>query len=129
MPAARRRGADVYVILGTITVKPEHLDDFLRHVREHAAASGREPGCARYDVLQDVDDPLTVCLYEVFRTEADLTHHRQQPHYRRWMALSRDWRDRTTSSRRVLRNVHPGDEGFVGRSRASRAGRPKAVGR
>jgi (4S)-4-hydroxy-5-phosphonooxypentane-2,3-dione isomerase len=102
----------VYVILGTITVRPEHLEEFLVHVREHAAASAREPGCVRYDVLQDTSDPLIVCLYEVFRREADLEVHHQQPHYQRWMALSRDWRDRSSYSRRVLRNVYPADEGF-----------------
>lgn len=112
MRAERLQAADVYVVLGTITVRPEHLETFLLHVREHAEASAREPGCVRYDVLQDTSDPLTVCLYEVFRSEADLEIHRQQPHYQRWMALSRDWRDHTRYTRRVMRYVHPSDEEF-----------------
>ena len=106
----------MYVILGTIKVKAEHLATFLVHVRVHAEASGREPGCVRYDVLQDVDDPQTICLYEVFRSEQALHAHHQQDYYKAWMAMSHDWRERTTYSRRVLRNIHPDDRDFEIRS-------------
>jgi autoinducer 2-degrading protein len=92
----------VYVVLGTIKVKPPHLAEFLLHVRAHAASSLSEPGCIRYDVLQDRDDPSTVCLYEVFRTEEDLHVHHAQPYYRQWMDMSRDWRDPSVYSRRVM---------------------------
>ena len=74
----------------------------MEEVRAHARRSLREPGCLRFDVLQDRDDPLTICLYEVFRSEADLDFHRAQDYYKRWMELSRDWRDRSSYSRRVL---------------------------
>lgn len=106
----------MYAILGTIRVKPEHLDDFVRHVVDHAARSLDEPGCLRYDVLQDAGDPLTICLYEVFRSEADLDVHHEQEHYHAWMALSREWRDRASYSRRVLRTLHPGDDTWAVRS-------------
>jgi autoinducer 2-degrading protein len=97
----------VFVVLGTISVKADHLDDFLHHVRAHAARSRHEPGCLRYDVLQDRDDPHTVCLYEVFRTEADLELHHGQDYYREWMAMSRDWRDPARYNRRVLTLINP----------------------
>lgn len=99
----------MYAILGTIKVKPEHLTAFIRHVREHAANSRREAGCLRYDVLQDASDPHTICLYEVFRCEADLRVHQSQDYYARWMAMSRDWRDHSGSRRRVLRTLDPPD--------------------
>jgi quinol monooxygenase YgiN len=96
----------VYAILGIIKVKPEHLTEFVESVREHARRSVREPGCVRFDVLQDTDDPHTICLYEVFRSEADLAAHRAHDYYRRWMELSRDWRDTASYSRRVLSHVY-----------------------
>jgi autoinducer 2-degrading protein len=99
----------MHIVLGTIKVKEEHLESFLENVRVHAAASAREPGCVRYEVLQDAADPTTVCLFEVFRSEADLEVHHGQDHYRRWMSMSRDWRDRSQYARRVLRNVFPAD--------------------
>jgi (4S)-4-hydroxy-5-phosphonooxypentane-2,3-dione isomerase len=69
----------------------------------------QEAGCLRFDVLQDSDDPSTICLYEVFRTEEDLAIHRAQAYYKRWMEISREWRDPSGGSRRVLRNIHPAD--------------------
>jgi autoinducer 2-degrading protein len=104
----------MYAILGTIRVLPAHLEEFLVHVRRHAARSLTEPGCVRFDVLQDRDDPLTVCLYEVFREEADLETHRTHGYYRQWMEMSRPWRDVAAGSRRVLTNIHPPDEAFGG---------------
>jgi autoinducer 2-degrading protein len=104
----------MYVVLGTIKVKAEHLAEFIDNVREHAANSRREAGCVRYDVLQDLDDPQTICLYEVFRSEADVDTHHQQDYYKRWMALSSNWRDSSSYRRRVLKNVYPEDSAWVG---------------
>ncbi len=103
----------MYAILGTIRVLAPHLDEFLAHVRRHAAHSLQEPGCLRFDVLQDRQDPLTICLYEVFRSEADLDAHRARDYYRRWMDMSREWRDPAAGSRRVLDHVFPTDEAWL----------------
>jgi (4S)-4-hydroxy-5-phosphonooxypentane-2,3-dione isomerase len=97
----------MFAILGIIKVKAEHLEAFVAEVRLHAERSLGEPGCLRFDVLQDVGDPQTICLYEVFRSDADLNAHRDQDYYRRWMGMSREWRDHTAYSRRVLRPLHP----------------------
>ena len=99
----------MYAILGIIKVKPEHLTEFIEQVRQHAQRSVREPGCLRFDVLQDTTDPETICLYEVFRSEADLDAHRAREYYAEWMEMSRGWRDRSVYTRRVLRNIHPTD--------------------
>lgn len=99
----------MHIVLGIIKVKPQHLDEFLENVCRHAANSLLEPGCVRYDVLQDQNDPTTVCLYEMFRSEADLDFHHAQDYYTAWMAASRDWRDGSSYTRRVLRNVCPED--------------------
>jgi len=97
----------MYAILGIIKVKAEHLGEFVEEARLHAARSLGEPGCLRFDVLQDTADPQTICLYEVFRAEADLDAHRRHDYYRRWMEMSRGWRDGAEYSRRVLRPIHP----------------------
>lgn len=106
----------MYVIFGVIKVRAEHLQEFIEEVREHARRSRAETGCVRFDVLQDPSSPETICLYEAFRSESDLEVHRSQPYYAHWMALSRDWRDSTAYSRRVLRNLDPPDEEWTPRS-------------
>lgn len=103
----------MYVVIGTIRVKAEHLGDFVEQVREHASKSRREPGCLVYDVLQDRDDRQTICLYEVFRSEADLHRHHEQAHYKQWMEVSRDWRDHSAYGRRVLDRIFPPDDGVA----------------
>ncbi len=92
----------MYAVLNIIKVKPEHVKAFVENVRNHANNSLKEPGCLCFDVLQDIEDPQTICLYEVFRSEGDLEKHREQDYYKRWMTMSRDWRDASASSRRVL---------------------------
>jgi quinol monooxygenase YgiN len=54
-------------------------------------------------------------LYEVFRSEADLEAHQQQHYYKRWMAMSRDWRDSSSRSRRVLHHIYPPDDEWLSR--------------
>jgi autoinducer 2-degrading protein len=100
----------MYAVLGIIKIKREHLQDFVENVKRHARRSIREPGCLRFDVLQDRRDPHTICLYEVFRTEADLNVHHEQDYYKRWMEISRDWRDTSSYSRLVLDNIYPPDD-------------------
>ena len=96
----------VYTVLNTIKVKPEHLKDFVENARKHAKNSLGEPGCLRFEVLQDTKETQTICLYEVFRSEADLDKHREHDYYKRWMVMSRDWRDASSSSRRVLDRIY-----------------------
>jgi quinol monooxygenase YgiN len=50
-----------------------------------------EPGCYRFDVLQDSDDPNTIYLYEVYRDRAAFEEHQKAPHYLRWRDTVKDW--------------------------------------
>ena len=50
-----------------IHVKPECLDEFRRVTVENARNSVQEPGIARFDVLQQADDPSRFVLVEVYR--------------------------------------------------------------
>jgi autoinducer 2-degrading protein len=96
----------MYAILNIIRVRQEYLDQFLDGVRRHAQNSDAEPGCVRYEVLQDVSDPQVVCLYEVFRDEAAFRAHLEYDYYKDWMARSRDWRHSEQRIRHVLDYVY-----------------------
>src|SRR5438876_525860 len=100
----------MYTVLNIIKVRPEHLKEFIENVRNHAKNSVDEPGCLRFDVLQDLEDSQTICLYEVFGSQAELETHRKQDYYKRWIAMSRDWREISSSSRRVLHHIYPPDD-------------------
>ena len=73
----------MHVVVGTHKIKPEHLEEYLASMRAYAAVCAAEPGCVRYEVLQDRSDPTVVRLYEVFRdAEAFAVHQRAKHHGR-----------------------------------------------
>jgi len=67
-----------------VRVRPERVDDFLAATLLNAAASAREPGVLRFDVIQDRADPTHVVLVEVYRDEAAPAAHKQTSHYATW---------------------------------------------
>ena len=43
-----------------------------------------EPGCLRFDVIQDAGDPNRIWLYEVYVDEAAFQEHLKAPHFIKW---------------------------------------------
>ncbi|MDA0799538.1 MAG: putative quinol monooxygenase [Chloroflexi bacterium] len=101
----------MYIVFSTNKIKAEHLDEFLAQVRVHAANSNAEPGCVRYDVMQDTTDPQTVCLQEVFLNEDAFHAHQANDFYKDWMARSKDWRHAEYRVRHVLDYVFRSEDG------------------
>jgi len=100
----------MYVIFNRIKVREDCLDKFITGVRLYARNSSAEPGCVRYEVLQDVADPQTVCLYEVFRDEAAFRQHLTYDYYKEWMDNSKDWLHSEDHIRHVLDYVFGPDD-------------------
>jgi len=72
-----------------VKVKAERRGDFLKAIEVDALGSERdEPGCARFNVLQDAKEASTFYFYEVYRDEAALEAHRAAPHYAVWRAAA-----------------------------------------
>jgi (4S)-4-hydroxy-5-phosphonooxypentane-2,3-dione isomerase len=67
-----------------VQVTPEHIDAFKTATLANARASVREPGIARFDVLQQTDDPTRFVLVEVYRTAAAPGAHKETAHYATW---------------------------------------------
>ncbi|MBM2803351.1 MAG: hypothetical protein HW419_1244 [Deltaproteobacteria bacterium] len=93
----------------TIQVKPEHVGEFLQAVRHDAEHSEKdEPGCLRFDVIQDRDDANRLYFYEVYRDEAALAAHRETPHFKYYAEKTKDWLA-APPQRRFGRNLIPAD--------------------
>ena len=97
----------MHVIVSTHKIKHEHLEEYLANLRRHAETSAAEPGCIRFEVLQELDDPTVVCLYEVFRDADAFKVHQHSEHHDRWMAMSADWREVSPMARHELDFVFP----------------------
>ena len=65
-------------------VKAEFVDAFREATIENASQSVREPGIARFDVVQQTDDPTRFVLVEVYRTTDAPAQHKETAHYQKW---------------------------------------------
>ena len=92
-----------------VHVKPSALAEFLKVIKHDAVRSTTdEPGCLRFDVLRDNDDPLKFYFYEVYKDEAVQLAHRQMPHYAQWAKFTEHGLDQEIIRHRTT-NFHPTD--------------------
>ena len=67
-----------------IRVKPECIEAFRQASLENARQSVQEPGIARFDVVQQADDPTRFVLVEAYRTAEAPAAHKATAHYATW---------------------------------------------
>lgn len=65
-------------------VKPEFIEHFKQVTLANARESIKEPGVARFDVLQQQDDTTRFVLVEAYRTPAAPAAHKETRHYQTW---------------------------------------------
>ena len=75
----------MYVVIVSAKVKPEQRGRFLQAIEDNAVSAVREePGCLRFDVVRDADDPDHYLFYEVYRDQDAFGAHRDTEHFARW---------------------------------------------
>ncbi len=74
----------MHIVQVFVHVRPEFVEAFRAASIENARNSVQEPGIARFDVLQQQDDPTRFVLVEVYRTPDDPPRHRETRHYQAW---------------------------------------------
>jgi len=67
-----------------VCVLPDRVEDFKSATAENARNSVLEPGVARFDVVQQADDPTRFVLVEAYRTSEAPAAHKETAHYRAW---------------------------------------------
>jgi len=101
----------MFIVHVYVHVKPECLGAFLAATRANAANSVKEPGVARFDVVQQADDPTRFVLVEVYRDSAAPAKHKETAHYLAWAAAVTDLLAEPRT-RTVYSNVFPEDAGW-----------------
>lgn len=92
-------------------VKPEFVEAFRQATAENARNSVKEPGIARFDVVQQADDPSRFVLVEVYRTPDAPGLHKETAHYQVWRdAVAPMMAEPRTSVK--YSNVFPGEDGW-----------------
>ena len=94
-----------------VHVKEDQIDAFKAASLDNARHSVQEPGIARFDVIQQQDDPTRFVLVEVYRTADAPARHKETAHYARWRDAVADM---MAEPRYALKydNVFPNDSGW-----------------
>ena len=76
------------VLVVTVEIAKERLEAFRAAMEIDAAGSRLEPGCLRFDLLEDAENPLKFTFYEAraqaYVDAAAIDFHKTQPHYKAW---------------------------------------------
>ncbi|WP_437280273.1 antibiotic biosynthesis monooxygenase [Sorangium sp. So ce375] len=101
----------LFVVHVHVHVRPEFADAFRSATIENARESVKEPGIARFDVVQDTEDPARFVLVEVYRTKEAPAAHKETAHYQRWRDTVAEMMAEPRTSRKYV-NVFPDDAGY-----------------
>jgi quinol monooxygenase YgiN len=94
-----------------VRVKPENVEAFREATIANARASLLEPGIARFDVVQQLDDPTRFLLVEVYRDDQAPARHKETAHYAAWRDAVAPMMAEPRQSVKFA-NVHPLDAGW-----------------
>lgn len=67
-----------------VHVKPDAVEGFKQATLANARDSLKEPGIARFEILQQQDDPTRFVLVEIYRTPEAPAAHKETRHYQMW---------------------------------------------
>ncbi len=74
----------MYIVNVHVKVKNVKIQDFIDATIENAKNSQKEPGMARFDVIQEIEDPTKFILVEVYFSKDDPAKHKETVHYKIW---------------------------------------------
>ena len=94
-----------------VHVKPEHVEAFRQATLDNARHSVQELGIARFDVVQQADDPNRFVLVEAYRTAEAVAAHKATAHYARWRDAVADLMAEPRTAVKYA-NVFPPDDGW-----------------
>lgn len=99
------------IVLVHVHVKPDFVEAFKEASIENASHSLKESGIARFDVIQQADDPTKFILVEVYKTADAPAAHKQTAHYVRWRDAVAEM---MAEPRQGIRhtNIFPSDENW-----------------
>ena len=95
----------------SVHVKPGCVEDFKAATLENARQSVLEPGIARFDVIQQRDDPTRFVFVEVYRDTEATAAHKETQHYKVWRDAVAEMMAEPRTSRHYT-NVFPEDAGW-----------------
>jgi len=101
----------MFIVHVFANVKSDKVEEFRLATIENARNSIKERGVARFDVIQQQDDPTRFVLVEVYRTLDDAAKHKETAHYQKWRDAVADMMAEPRTSIKY-NNIFPDDKGW-----------------
>ncbi len=101
----------MFIVHVFVHVKSDKVEEFKSASMENASNSVKEPGIARFDVMQQQDDTSRFVLVEVYRTADDPARHKETQHYQKWRDTVEDM---MAEPRQAIKyqNIFPDESGW-----------------
>ena len=101
----------MFIVHVFVHVKSDQVEAFKSATIENASNSIKEPGVARFDIIQQMDDATRFVLVEVYRTPDDPDRHKETAHYQKWRDTVADMMAEPRSSIKYT-NIFPDEQGW-----------------
>ncbi len=92
-------------------IKSEYVEAFRHATIENARKSVLEAGIARFDIIQQQDDPSRFILVEIYRTPEASASHKETRHYAKWRDAVVNMMAEPRTSIKFI-NIFPDDAGW-----------------
>jgi len=103
--------AAMYIVHVSIHVKGDKIDEFKLVSLDNAQHSVQEAGVARFDVIQESENPTRFLLVEVYRSEQAAAEHKTTTHYERWRVAVEPLLAEPRT-RIIYKNIFPDEQGW-----------------
>jgi quinol monooxygenase YgiN len=97
------------IVLVHVSVKSQFVEAFKQASIENASHSIKEAGVARFDVIQQTEDPTKFILVEVYKTAEAPAAHKETSHYARWRDTVAEMMSEPRQGIKY-NNIFPGEE-------------------
>ena len=101
----------MFIVHVFVHVKPDQVEAFKSATIENAGNSIKEPGVARFDIIQQMDDSTRFVLVEAYRTPDDPGRHKETAHYQKWRDTVADMMAEPRTSIKYT-NIFPDEQGW-----------------
>lgn len=79
------------IVIARLVAHPQHTDALRAALDTLIAATRQEPGCLRYELNQDLENPAAWVMYEIWQSQAALEAHNQTAHMGAFLATAKTW--------------------------------------
>ena len=71
----------IHQVVKTV-IKPDRIEEYRELMRADIIGSREEPGCIRFDMLQELGSTNKFIIYETYANEEALNHHLNTSHFK-----------------------------------------------